>query len=856
MPKTPKNNQNQVTLLQDIFTQNFLMADNYYKQHLADQISKNDYLKIKANFIKSWFKEKCPEKVIPDDYQCAVIADHSKRTLVAARAGSGKTTTMVAKAYFLIKHCHVPPEEIMLLAFNRSAAFSIKERLFLLLADVSTANIYEEEIKLVDSNQIGDKEKIIQRVIGRFSQRIPQIYTFHALALHLANVGSKFSPEGNSINLSILDQAIYKLFNSTNGSKYLCEFMYLSCTHFAIEFTHDEYNRKHYRSLNGINLSSSMEVRLANYLFTRSVPYLYHDPKSVKDTGIFELQGQFGPFYITITSNDISTPLNEFKEIDLIIFGKDQERSIPKMKITNKLGKNVTDQDNEIIISNVPDNLYQRFTPEVEQQLNQIILRRLNFEPVKIDLYTIFYNSKYAQQRFKELAEKFISLSLNHNNSPKEITEMVINYQNKFKEKNNEREKKVKSFEFIMIKLFELYEDIREGLDLHDFLSIFRAAQQNLIADPNKNFANSISHLIIDEYQDFTPLYHLLIKTILQQNKNIHLCCVGDDWQAINGYSGSDLTYYEKFNTFFKSSTHLDLPCNYRSCKEVVAYSNMVNNRQGKKAIAVKTEPGKLYFIDASELQIRNINSEISNIAIARMLKYPEESVAILTRTQYQISLFKKIKERFPQLILSTIHGFKGLEADTVIIDITKSYFEGVHPDSPFFYSIGINQELVNQEEERLVYVGLTRAKSNLYLIYPDLESRCTYTFTTDKDVERLKLLKSEYDPITTIEILAEFDQEIKNQITAIVNIGYENKDKLKAAKYRYNPTDHSWYKNFSNMDELNKELKASSWYPLEKSYGSSLIVKNYLGKIIRKEPQPTSALTLKFGTSESNRKR
>ena len=48
---------------------------------------------------------------------------------VIARAGSGKTTTLVNRALFLQRHCGVQPHEILLLAFNRRAAEELTGRL-------------------------------------------------------------------------------------------------------------------------------------------------------------------------------------------------------------------------------------------------------------------------------------------------------------------------------------------------------------------------------------------------------------------------------------------------------------------------------------------------------------------------------------------------------------------------------------------------------------------------------------------------------------------------------------------------------------------------------------------------------
>ena len=62
-------------------------------------------------------------------------------------------------------------------------------------------------------------------------------------------------------------------------------------------------------------------------------------------------------------------------------------------------------------------------------------------------------------------------------------------------------------------------------------------------------------------------------------------------------------------------------------------------------------------------------------------------------------------------LLLSTIHQAKGLEWDTVIlIDVLENYLPNKR---------AIEERHGIEEERRLFYVALTRAKSRLYLFLP-----------------------------------------------------------------------------------------------------------------------------------------
>src|SRR5699024_5703908 len=62
-------------------------------------------------------------------HQARIITTVGGHALVRARAGSGKTATMVARVAFLVRACGVDPRSILLLAFNRDAANELEDRL-------------------------------------------------------------------------------------------------------------------------------------------------------------------------------------------------------------------------------------------------------------------------------------------------------------------------------------------------------------------------------------------------------------------------------------------------------------------------------------------------------------------------------------------------------------------------------------------------------------------------------------------------------------------------------------------------------------------------------------------------------
>ena len=68
--------------------------------------------------------------VLLTDEQAEAIATNEEATLVLAGAGTGKTSVIVGKVAHLVRNMDVPPEEILVIAYNRKAAQEVRERLY------------------------------------------------------------------------------------------------------------------------------------------------------------------------------------------------------------------------------------------------------------------------------------------------------------------------------------------------------------------------------------------------------------------------------------------------------------------------------------------------------------------------------------------------------------------------------------------------------------------------------------------------------------------------------------------------------------------------------------------------------
>ncbi len=233
---------------------------------------------------------------------------------------------------------------------------------------------------------------------------------------------------------------------------------------------------------------------------------------------------------------------------------------------------------------------------------------------------------------------------------------------------------------------------------------------------------NDLKYLLIDEYQDFSKLFYDLIQAIRKHNPEIRLFCVGDNCQAINGFAGSDLKYFNNFTEYFDNSDTAYLLTNYRSKKKIIDCSNRFMLRENRSFDYQDNAGGEVVvrYVDG------NSTNEYLKLCAEIIKSNPNKSVAILHRkneiNNITLEMFCKRLVKFSnaqsKITISTVHKFKGREADVIIIlQVTKKLFPLTHPYNDLFKIFGQNDQDILDEEKRLFYVAITRAREKLFIL-------------------------------------------------------------------------------------------------------------------------------------------
>ena len=259
-----------------------------------------------------------------------------------------------------------------------------------------------------------------------------------------------------------------------------------------------------------------------------------------------------------------------------------------------------------------------------------------------------------------------------------------------------------------------------------------------------KKFIPIFDHVLVDEFQDVNSEQIELLDLLNSKN----LFCTGDPRQSIFGWRGSEIDHILKFKEKYPDSEIINLTKNYRSNNHVVK----VMNDLAKK---MEVSPLESTFENKKDLKICKFDNEIQefNFVKSKILssEIPREEIFVLSRTNRQIEELSKVlkaaeinhsvKEegsndssiKKGEVTLATIHSIKGLEAELVfVIGCTLSNFPCKASDHPVIEKINVYNYDREEEELRLFYVAISRAKNHLYLTY----SGKNHTYFINKEVK------------------------------------------------------------------------------------------------------------------------
>ena len=221
---------------------------------------------------------------------------------------------------------------------------------------------------------------------------------------------------------------------------------------------------------------------------------------------------------------------------------------------------------------------------------------------------------------------------------------------------------------------------------------------------------------------DISPQRARLLDALRRQAPDSSLFAVGDDWQAIYRFSGAELTLTTAFEQHFGEGAQCVLDTTYRfnhRIGDIASRFIQQNPAQLKKALNSLRDGNKKSVVLLVQEQLDALLDKMSGYVTA------EARILVLARYHHlRPDVLEKAQTRWPHLHLDfmTIHASKGQQADYVIVlglhegrdgfpaPPRESVLEAVLLPRP--------EPFPDAEERRLLYVALTRAKHQVWLLY------------------------------------------------------------------------------------------------------------------------------------------
>jgi len=275
------------------------------------------------------------------------------------------------------------------------------------------------------------------------------------------------------------------------------------------------------------------------------------------------------------------------------------------------------------------------------------------------------------------------------------------------------------------------YEEVKQAacvIDLDDLL-LCTVALLATTPEVARKVRTTYRYFVFDEFQDLSPVQARLADLWVGGRPDV--CVVGDPAQTIHSFAGSRSVYLENFCVSRPQAVGLELKRNYRSTPEILAAANAVNT-VGVRLSGVRPDGVPVEYASAGD-PVQESQDTAQWLAERHREGVDWESMAVLFRTNAQAEglrraladnhipfSYHKGEPTFKSgVFVGTLHSSKGLEWEAVVLG-------GLH-DGALPHPLATTKDQI-AEEKRLLYVGMTRAKSFLRVSWPQtVDGRITY---------------------------------------------------------------------------------------------------------------------------------
>jgi DNA helicase-4 len=693
------------------FNELFQDFDNYVVKY-----NKN-YIQTQKEKLSDYFENIEGKKL--DDQQITALITDEYSNLIIAGAGSGKTLTILGKVKYLIEKKNINPENILLLSFTKKTVSELNLRLQNISLDVKATTFHKLGYDTIKNNQIGTPVLTNDNTLNKLVKEYFEKDIFNdtvALEAYIRYVACYMNiPEEENSYDSLGEKLDVEKGIDFQTLKSKCE--------------PETLNKVAFNSLDSIQgekVKSVEELSIANFLYLNGIEYEYEKVYPYTDF-IYRPD-----FYLTdydlyiehfgVDENNRAKWLSDFNE----------QKYIEEMQMKRESHKKYNTKLLETYSYYNRNNILLEKLEEILKNENVV------FKPRDLKgLHSkVIANDKNFGTGIANLIETFINLYKSKQLNYDSLSLLFLDNKNARNKFMHERQEIFLKFAIpILLKYDNTLKEFNE-IDFNDMIN----QATDLIKEKKPQY--TYQYIIIDEYQDISYSRFNLIKAIRELSQ-ARLICVGDDWQSIYRFAGSDISLFSNFEKHVGKHEKLFIEKTYRNSQSLINISAQFiqkNSKQIQKS-PVSTKEDLNYPISFVSYSNQNAEEILINEIRALIEKYGNKSILVLGRHSFDINEFirlspnSKVKyyERTDKLEIkklenidikyTTVHKSKGLEADNVILLNLKNHLLGfpnkVTDDPMLSLLLSDDEEYLFAEERRLFYVALTRTKNEAIFLVP-----------------------------------------------------------------------------------------------------------------------------------------
>ncbi len=712
--------------------------------HIAGLVEEHNERYIKETLQKDkkyldHILESVDPGILLDEEQRRVVLTDEDYCLVIAGAGAGKTTTVAAKVRYLVERKAVDPEQILVISFTNKAVKELRDKINRDL-DIpcpiatfhSTGNAIlnkytPEKLNIIDSSKLYFVlQDYFKRNILKNESLVNNLILFFA---------SYFDAPYKGDDLNQFFNKVAKANFSTLRSD-LNEFQ---------RQIMDSRSKKMVTIQNEI-LRSFQEVEIANFLYLNGIDYEYEPVYQyhillsrkpytpdfiIKQDGRRAYLEHFGITEDGVNSRYTQDELNKYKKAvnDKVLLHRRHGTDLIYTFSAYKDKRSLTEHLKEALI---------RHGFELRPRSNQEIMEKL----------VASEENRYIKKLLTLICRFIVNFKTNGYKA-EEFSRM-------YHTTKNER---TRLFLNICNDCYLEYERFLKENHAVDFEDMINESAQILREAEARRQKLPFRYIIVDEYQDISRQRFDLVQA-MHEVTDARIVAVGDDWQSIYAFSGSDITLFTKFAEKMGYAKLLKITQTYRNSQEVIDIAgNFIQKNASQITKALKSpknieDPVIIYTYDSTRKAPGGDSRSGVNYAVAYAIetalgqiveynrkegKSGNSSILLLGRFGFDgerlsrsgLFVYKtrggKLKSfKYPELDITfmTAHASKGLGYDNVIVvngrNETYGFPSKIEDDPVLALVIKGDRSIDYAEERRLFYVAMTRTKNRVYFIAPE----------------------------------------------------------------------------------------------------------------------------------------